>query len=80
MRCRCVFDAKRKRLRAFYEGTAERQELIDYAKERLPFFMRPSTIERVETMPLNKHGKVDRAQLFETWQRNKRGKKAGGTR
>ncbi len=80
MRCRCVFDAKRKRLRAFYEGTAERQELIDYAKEHLPFFMRPSTIERVESMPLNKHGKVDRAQLFETWQQAKRAKRAGGAR
>ena len=79
-RCRCVFDEKSKRLRAFYEGTAERQELLDLAKEQLPSHMRPSSIERLDDMPLNKHGKVDRKQLVETWKRLRRERRAGGTR
>lgn len=65
MRCRCAFDAAKKRLRAFYEGTVEEAELIAYARENLPAYMKPASVDRVAEMPLTKNGKVDRAKLLE---------------
>lgn len=71
-RCRCVFDSKRKRLLAFYEGSADASELPLMAREKLPAFMRPTSIRRVQGMPLNKNGKVDRSGLLALAQISKR--------
>lgn len=63
-RCRCVFDPDRRRLIACYEGDATVGELNRAARATLPSFMRPTCVRRVDDMPLNKNGKVDRAQLL----------------
>jgi acyl-coenzyme A synthetase/AMP-(fatty) acid ligase len=62
-RCRCVFNAKRKLLHAFFEGTAQEKELSEKVRETLPSFMQPATLRHIDEMPLTKNGKVDRAQL-----------------
>lgn len=62
-RCRCVFDAKRKLLHSFFEGTAEDRELSELVRKTLPSFMQPATLRHIDEMPLTKNGKVDRAQL-----------------
>lgn len=64
-RCRCAYDKERKRLIAFYEGTAEAAAVRAEAHEKLPPFMIPTQIVAVESMPLTKNGKVDRAALLE---------------
>ena len=63
-RCRCVYDKEKKRLIAFYEGTAEAAALRAHALEALPPFMMPTKILPIEAMPLTKNGKVDRAALL----------------
>jgi len=75
MRCRCVFDDQKKRLRAFYEGAVDKKELLAYVREQLPAHMVPSTLEASNGMPLTKNGKVDRAQLLETWREAQRKRK-----
>ena len=65
MRCRCLFDSEKKRIRAFYEGVATRDELIAFAKDQLPDYMRPSSIQPVTAMPLSKNGKIDRNALLD---------------
>lgn len=40
-----------------------RQSIFDFAKERLPGFQRPRTIDFVDTLPRNAAGKVLRAQV-----------------
>lgn len=64
-RCRCAFDRRRNRLHAFFEGEAEETCLLDELRKTFPAPMVPRTIVRVDSMPLNKNGKVDRARLLE---------------
>ena len=63
-RCRCVYDKEKKRLIAFYEGTADAAALRAHALEALPPFMMPTKFLPIEAMPLTKNGKVDRAALL----------------
>jgi long-chain acyl-CoA synthetase len=39
------------------------QSIMDFAKDRLPGFQRPRTIDYVDTLPRNAAGKVLRAQV-----------------
>lgn len=64
-RCCCLFDEKKSRLKGFYVGSIEKEELHNEMKEKLPAFMIPGMIRRVEEMPLTKNGKIDRRALDE---------------
>jgi long-chain acyl-CoA synthetase len=44
-------------------GPATIQSILDFAKERLPGFQRPRTVEFVDALPRNAAGKVLRAQV-----------------
>lgn len=61
--CCCVFDEKKSRLKGFYVGSIEKDKLHATMKERLPIFMVPGFIRRIEAMPLTKNGKIDRRAL-----------------
>ncbi len=56
----CVVNIKRNRLIGFYFGTAKEQEIRSGLKKKLPQYMIPYTIIRVDHMSLNKNGKTDR--------------------
>lgn len=60
----CVVDQKRKILMAYYCGAADHKMLRSQMRKRLPSYMIPKKIIRVEEIPLNKNGKTDRAQLL----------------
>lgn len=62
-RCCCLFDDVKKRLKGFYVGSIEKAEVAAKAREKLPTFMVPGVLRRVESMPLTKNGKVDRKAL-----------------
>ena len=64
-RCCCIFDEKKSRLKGFYSGTIEKNELHAIMEETLPLFMIPGILRRVEEMPLTKNGKIDRKRLYE---------------
>ena len=63
----CVFDEKRSRLKGFYVGTIDKDELFDTMRSTLPAFMVPGLIRKVDEMPLTKNGKTDRKRLDEEW-------------
>lgn len=63
-RCRCAYDRRHARLCAFFEGEAQETEVRRRLAQGLPAYMRPTVVARVNAMPLNKNGKVDRAQLL----------------
>ena len=63
-RCRCAYNERFKRIHAFFEGSAEIDELRRTVSSMLPGPMVPASIERVARMPLTKNGKVDRRALL----------------
>lgn len=61
----CLYDDKKKRIVLFYCGEREEKDLIHELRNVLPPFMVPNKAIRIENMPLNKHGKIDRNALKE---------------
>ena len=59
----CVFQEKKNRIAGFYMGDAEPAEVRRDLKDKLPAYMVPAKLVRLEAMPLNKNGKTDRAGL-----------------
>ena len=64
----CIYDAKKKRLILFYTGEREKKDLEKELREVLPPFMVPNKTIRLESMPLNKNGKIDRHALEAIYQ------------
>ena len=63
----CVlYDPDRKAILLFYESKREldRGDLRKRLSARLPTYMLPKTLKRVESFPLNPNGKVDRRRLL----------------
>lgn len=59
----CVFQQEKNRIAGFYMGEAEPAEVRRKLKEKLPVYMVPPKLIRLEVMPLNKNGKTDREYL-----------------
>ena len=64
-RCCCIFDEKKSKLYGFYIGKFERRELFGILKGKLPVYMIPGALRKVEELPLTKNGKIDRKALRE---------------
>lgn len=65
----CTYDAEKQKLILFYTGDREKKELLKELRTVLPMFMIPNSMVRVEEMPLNKNGKIDRKKLMEDFQK-----------
>ena len=64
-RCFCVFDEKKQRLKGFYVGTIEKNDLSSIMKETMPVFMVPGFIRKIDEILLTKNGKIDRKKTIE---------------
>lgn len=58
-----VFDTQRGKIILYYVGEASEKELLDCLKEKLPRYMLPHIIRRIDAMPLTPNGKIDRNYL-----------------
>lgn len=56
----CIFDRDKNRIIGFYMGEAETSEVRTELKAKLPLYMVPPRLIRLDVMPLNKNGKTDR--------------------
>ena len=61
----CIYNTKKKRIELFYTGEAEKTDLNEVLKVRLPQFMIPGRTVKLEEMPMNKNGNIDRSKLAE---------------
>ena len=52
-------------IRAFYTGAAEEPRLKDALRKKLPDYMIPARIQRLDRLPVNANGKIDRKRLAE---------------
>ena len=58
-----IYDKEKDKIILYYTGTAESGDLTAFLKEKLPRYMLPNRMERLERMPLTPNGKVDRKAL-----------------
>jgi len=61
----CMYDTEQQKIILYYTGKIEDKELGTYLKRLLPVYMLPGKRIKLDTMPHNLNGKVDRAVLKE---------------
>lgn len=61
----CLYDTKRSKIVLFYTGTIEVSDIGKRLDALLPNYMVPNRRVKLEQMPLNLNGKIDRAKLKE---------------
>ncbi|MBQ8138900.1 MAG: amino acid adenylation domain-containing protein [Lachnospiraceae bacterium] len=59
----CLFDAKNQLLVLFYEGEIEKKELRSQLNKKIPRYMMPHKYIRLDQMPFNANGKIDRVSI-----------------
>ena len=61
----CIYDQKKSRIVLCYVGGEEEKDMAVSLKEKLPRYMMPNRIIRLDQMPLTANGKIDRGALKE---------------
>lgn len=61
--CCCLFHKEKDRIELFYVGEVGEAELLTALKEKLPRYMLPNRLKRLESLPLTANGKIDRMSL-----------------
>jgi len=61
----CTFDETKQRITLFYVGTIDEPGVTAYLKTRLPSYMIPYKMLRIDAMPHTPNGKLDRRALKE---------------
>ena len=66
--CGCVYHKEKERIVLYYTGDVEKAALLSELKEKLPRYMLPNHMERLEEMPFTPNGKVDRVRLLKMYE------------
>ena len=61
--CCAVYHAEKDKIVLYYAGEAETGALTAFLKEKLPRYMIPNRMERMDLLPLTPNGKIDRKAL-----------------
>jgi acyl-coenzyme A synthetase/AMP-(fatty) acid ligase len=59
----CIYDTKKGKIVLYYVGDVSEKDLTVTLKTKLPRYMLPNRIFRIESMPLTANGKIDRITL-----------------
>ncbi len=60
-----IYDDKHKKIILFYTGDIGKDEMAEKIRNKLPPFMLPSKTVKLDDLPLNKNGKIDRNALMQ---------------
>ena len=66
----CIYDKEKEKIVLFYVGDMEVKDLVVILKNKLPRYMIPNKVEKLEKMPLTANGKLDRVYLKNYYQGN----------
>lgn len=61
--CACIYDEKQEKIVLFYQGNIEKIDLLNKAKDKLTNYMMPNKVIKIEKLPYNANGKIDRNLL-----------------
>ena len=67
--CACILDKEKDWLILFYSGETTQAAIVKRCREKLPNYMIPNRIVQIESIPLNRNGKIDRRNLSELWRK-----------
>ena len=60
----CVYNRENSKIVLYYVGNIEVKDLMVILKEKLPRYMLPNKLDKLEVMPLTPNGKLDRNRLL----------------
>ena len=63
----CIFDNDKKKIIMYYVGDVSKADAVNYCKEKLPRYMVPNLVEKLDVMPLTTNGKINRLALKEMY-------------
>lgn len=62
--CVCIYDTKNSKIVLFYKAKdIKKEEVLKQAKNKLPQYMWPNEIIKIDKIPYNSNGKIDRKKL-----------------
>lgn len=64
----CIYDTKKGKIVLYFVGDLSEKELTATLKTKLPRYMLPNRIIRIESMPLTANGKLDRIALKRSYE------------
>lgn len=67
VRVACVYDDAKKEIVMFYTGSADPSEMSKIVRAGVPNYMMPGRIDKLDNMPINMNGKIDRVKLKEEY-------------
>lgn len=59
----CIYDVQKGKIVLYYVGDIEDKELIGILKDKLPRYMIPNYVRKLDEMPFTANGKIDRVTL-----------------
>lgn len=62
-RCCCLFDKVHDKIVCIYTGNVEKKQIILQISKLIPKYMWPNTFIKLDALPFNLNGKIDRVQL-----------------
>ena len=70
----CIYHKETDKIVLYYVGDMEMKTLVTVLREKLPRYMIPNKVIRLETMPLTANGKLDRVALKNKYESEKKEK------
>lgn len=63
----CIFDNDKKKIILYYVGDVSKSDAVRYCKNKLPRYMVPNLVTKLDLMPLTSNGKINRLALKEIY-------------
>ena len=66
----CIYDKENAKIILFYVGDTTTADVMGQLKDKLPRYMLPNRIEKIDRMPFTANGKINRMALKERIKEN----------